>query len=568
MAYFLKKTKNKKGLYLQIYESFYDPNRGHTAHKSYRSLGYEADLIESGIKNPLDYFQLEVDELNRKLNLKKNKDAVRQISGETPQKYLGHFPIKSINESLNVKGYVDLLQTQHNFEFNVFDVMSSLVYARMIKPCSKSKTFHDVVPLLFEGYDYSSSQMYSAIEFLGSEYEKLIEIYNVSINKKYKFNTSVSYFDCTNFYFEIDREDDLRRKGPSKENRRDPIVGMGLLLDANQIPMGMKLFPGNQSEKPVLNEVVNHLKSRQNITGRTIRVADKGLNTANNIYESLKLGDGYIFSKSVKMLPETEKTWVLLENDYVPVLDSNGKTKYFIKECIDRFPYSITVNNKKTKVEILEKRVVSYNPKLAAKKKAEILKQVEKAKKACVSKAKRDEYGDSGKYVTFESVDEEGNNGKVSVSINYDKIDKDLELAGYNLIVTSETKMSFQEIYNTYHNLWRIEESFRVMKSDLDARPVYLQKEDSIYGHFLICYLSVVLLRILQLKIFNDDYSSSEILRFIKEYKVIQASPRKYINITKSSKFIKRFSQESGLPIANYFLNNTQIKMMLNYRFR
>ena len=128
--------------------------------------------------------------------------------------------------------------------------------------------------------------------------------------------------------------------------------------------------------------------------------------------------------------------------------------------------------------------------------------------------------------------------------------------------------MSFQEIYNTYHNLWRIEESFRVMKSDLDARPVYLQKEDSIYGHFLICYLSVVLLRILQLKIFNDDFSSSELLRFIKEYKVIQASPRKYINITKSSKFIKRFSQESGLPIANYFLNNTQIKMMLNYRFR
>ena len=128
--------------------------------------------------------------------------------------------------------------------------------------------------------------------------------------------------------------------------------------------------------------------------------------------------------------------------------------------------------------------------------------------------------------------------------------------------------MSFQEIYNTYHNLWRIEESFRVMKSDLDARPVYLQKEDSIYGHFLICYLSVVLLRILQLKIFNDDFSSSELLRFIKEYKVIQASPRKYMNITKSSKFIKRFSQESGLPIASYFLNNTQIKMMLNYRFR
>ena len=126
------------------------------------------------------------------------------------------------------------------------------------------------------------------------EYEKVIEIYNHQVNLKYKFDTSHTYFDCTNFYFEIDREDDFRRKGPSKENRHEPLVGLGLLLDANQIPIGMKLYPGNESEKPVMRDVIDNLKTRNNISGRTIQVADKGLNCGNNIMHALKEGDGYI----------------------------------------------------------------------------------------------------------------------------------------------------------------------------------------------------------------------------------------------------------------------------------
>ena len=129
-------------------------------------------------------------------------------------------------------------------------------------------------------------------------------------------NTSKTYFDCTNFYFEIDKEDEFRKKGPSKENRRDPIIGLGLLLDANQIPIGMKLYPGNESEKPIIREVIKDLKNRNQITGKTIQVADKGLNCSNNIINAIKNKDGYIFSKSVKQLPEVEQTWVLLDNDY------------------------------------------------------------------------------------------------------------------------------------------------------------------------------------------------------------------------------------------------------------
>ena len=140
---------------------------------------------------------------------------------------------------------------------------------------------------------------------------------------------------------------------------------------------------------------------------------------------------------------------------------------------------------------------------------------VEKAKELTLFKAKKSEYGESAKYVNF--TDKNGK--KAKVSINQDAIDKDVKFAGYNLLVTSEIQMSDQEIYDTYHNLWRIEESFKIMKSDLDARPVYVQKESSIKGHFLICYLAVLLERIFQFKILENKYPTTEVYSFIKNLK-------------------------------------------------
>lgn len=183
--------------------------------------------------------------------------------------------MKNINYKLSVKKYIDLMQTATDFRFNVFDMMSALVYARLVHPCSKSKTYDEVIPKLCDSYDFSLNQLYDGLEYIGYEYKKIIEIYNHQIQQMYKFDASHTYFDCINFYFEINREDYFRRKGPSKENRKEPIVGLGLLLDANQIPVGMKLFPGNQSEKPIIRSIMQGHKNRNSIPGRTIQVADK-----------------------------------------------------------------------------------------------------------------------------------------------------------------------------------------------------------------------------------------------------------------------------------------------------
>ena len=369
MAYFLKKTNNKKGTYLQIYSSFYDPERGHTAHKSFKPIGYVHELQEKGITDPISFYKEEVNKLNQEFKAAKSAKKERQISEDSPEKLIGYFPLKNINDKLSVKKYIDLMQTATDFRFNVFEMISALVYARLVQPCSKSKTYDEVIPKLFETYDFSLSQLYDGLEYIGCEYEKIIEIYNHQIQQMYKFDTSHTYFDCTNFYFEIDNEDDFRRKGPSKENKKEPIVGLGLLLDANQIPIGMKLFPGNESEKPVVRNIIDELKARNSVSGRTVQIADKGLNCAENIFHAVKNGDGYIFSKSVKQLPEIEKTWVLLPNDYRDIKNANGDVLYRIKECIDDFEYKIKdpATGHCRSFKLTEKRGVTYNPKLAKK---------------------------------------------------------------------------------------------------------------------------------------------------------------------------------------------------------
>jgi transposase len=186
---------------------------------------------------------------------------------------------------------------------------------------------------------------------------------------------------------------------------------------------------------------------------------------------------------------------------------------------------------------------------------------VEKAKILTLSQAKKSEYGETGKYVKF--TDEKGR--KAFAGINHAAIEKDLKFAGYNLLVTSETELTDLDIYNTYSNLWRIEESFRIMKSDLDARPVFHQKKESIQGHFLICYIAVLLERIFQFKILDDKYSSSEIFRFIKNFNVVKEGS-KYINTTAYTDFIDDLARKMNLPLTNYYLSETQIKRILSHK--
>ena len=560
MRYFVKKsTPSKKGLYLQIYKTNYVPGKGNQ-NKSYKVIGYVSDLIASGIPDPVAYAQNLVDELNS--NLPNRKEM--KIGDISSSKNLGYFLIKSMIDYLDFDYILKLMSSNMKFHFNLSDFVRSMIYAQIVNPGSKHKAFEKVMPNIYGTESFSYDQILDTINYIGNDYQKFVELLNISIQKKWKRNTSNAYFDCTNYYFEIDLPKEDRQFGPSKEERHLPIIGQALLLDEDQIPIGMSLYPGNESEKPKIRESIENLKQRFDIDSRIVQVADKGLNCARNIYAASKeANDGYIFSKSVhgKNLSKQEKQWVLLENEnniWNEVKDSNGKLVYKYKECIDTFKYKFTNEEGKcVEFNVKEKRVVSYNPSLARKQKAQIQKQIDKAIAiSSLKQASKEEYGDSIKYVNFTSIDQEGEVVKSIPSSNQEKIDEDLSFAGYNLLVTSEINKSAQDIYNTYHGLWRIEESFRVMKTYLEARPVYLQNKESIYGHFTICYMALTILRLIELKVFNDELPIGQIIEFIRNYNITETLEGSFINNATKSNTLSIIQKRYGLSK----LDNIQLR--------
>ena len=569
MRYFVKKsTPSKKGLYLQIYKTNYVPGKGNQ-NKSYKVIGYASDLIASGIPDPVAYAQNLVDELNSDLPNRKEM----KIGDISSSKNLGYFLIKSMIDYLDFDYILKLMSSNMKFHFNLSDFVRSMIYAQIVNPGSKHKAFEKVMPNIYGAENFSYDQILDTINYIGNDYQKFVELLNISIQKKWKRNTSNAYFDCTNYYFEIDLPKEDRQFGPSKEERHLPIIGQALLLDEDQIPIGMSLYPGNESEKPKIRESIENLKQRFDIDSRIVQVADKGLNCARNIYAASKeANDGYIFSKSVhgKNLSKQEKQWVLLENEnniWNEVKDSNGKLIYKYKECIDTFKYKFTNEEGKcVEFDVKEKRVVSYNPSLARKQKAQIQKQIDKAISiSSLKQASKEEYGDSIKYVNFTSIDKEGEVVKSIPSLNQEKIDEDLSFAGYNLLVTSEINKSAQDIYNTYHGLWRIEESFRVMKTYLEARPVYLQNKESIYGHFTICYMALTILRLIELKMFNDELPIGQIIEFIRNYNITETLEGSFINNATKSNTLSIIQKRYGLSkLDNIQLRKKDIENILS----
>ena len=586
MSYFLKKTTpSKKGVYLQIYESYYVQGVG-KRNKSYKKIGYVLDLKSQGIEDPIAHFQNEVNSLNEKLNISKEK----QIGETSSLKYVGHFLIKILFDLLDIDNDINIIATNFKVHYKFSDMFKTLCYSQILSPGSKYKAFESIIPNIYGAQKYSYDQILDAVNFIGSDYHKYIEVINNHITRIWKRNYERLYFDCTNYYFEIDLENDFQRKGPSKENQKTPLVSQALLLDADQIPLDTEFFPGNESEKPYLRKRIEDLKSRNNITGRVIQVADKGLNCARNIYSAvIEAKDGYIFSKSIrgKNLTEEQKKWILESDDnfnkWIDVRDNYGnliykyktvKTRLNEQEYLDygTYEYKCKINpddKKETSFKVKEKRIVTYNPKLAQKQKKEILREVEKITKLMSYKqAIKEELGDSAKYVKFSAKTIEGESVKIISSIDMEKVNKDLEFAGYNMLITSEINADSKDIYKIYHNLWRIEESFRILKTQLVSRPAYVSKKETILGHFTICYFSLTLMRLLELKIFKDKIPVSKLFEFIRQYNIVEGYGNTFVNTSTASDTYREIKKELGLSkLGNAYLTKNDIDLLFKAEF-
>lgn len=578
MAYFLRQEKKKKGTYLQMYDSYWDKEKKESRTKSVMAFGYVEELISDELPDPVAYYKDFVAKKNEERTALLAEESRPRAFSSIVENNVGHFLLHSLLAELNVKETVDILASQMRFQFSVYDMLAQLIYARVIAPCSKSKTVSSVFPHLYNSVPISEDQVYDGCSFIGASYKKYIELFNHCYEQHYNRDFSNVFFDCTNYYFEIDLPAEDKQKGPSKENRHDPIIGQALLLDADLVPLAMQMYPGNESEKPYIRRTIEEMKQRYNVSGKTVQVADKGLNCARNIYAAVKeANDGYIFSKSIhgKNLSEKEKKWVLLENDanvFTDYTDRKGHLLFRLKSCVDTFTYQFketdpdTGKVSTTTFSVTEKRIVSYNPSLARKQKAEILKMVDKASNyTTYKKMAREDLGDSAKYIKVTSKDKNGKKINPLIEIDQEKIEEDLKYAGYNLLVTSELDTDPLQIYHTYHGLWKIEESFRITKSFLDARPVYVQKKETIYGHFLICYLSLFLLRVLEIKIFKNKINSYDLIHFMRDFRVVNIGDGSYINISRDQAVNEKIKEVTGLSnLDALFLSEKELNNLFN----
>jgi transposase len=402
--------------------------------------------------------------------------------------------------------------------------MTMLVVSRLLSPGSKSKAYSEK-GRYFERFDFSEADMYRAL----SHYAKIAKEMQRHINEQITAyygprDTRTVYYDVTNFYFEIDKEDELRKRGYSKERRRNPIVQLGLAMDADGIPLHYELFPGNVPDKSTFRSVIGEVR-RNYDTGRIIVVADMGIITGDNIYYLVggekreKALNGYVMSYSILGAPEKFQNYVLDSKDY---RGSDGKpasegAEFIIKSRMDAREVNVTMNNGKTKKKIVyEKQVVFWSKKYADKARAEREKIIQKAMAMVKDPGKYTKataYG-AAKYVM--NIDYDDTTGEIiakgnALLLDEAKIKEEEKFDGYYAIVTSEIDMPDEEIVDTYRGLWEIEESFRITKGAIEGRPVHVSRKDRIEAHFLTCFIALVIMRLLQ-KHTGRQYSCNRII--------------------------------------------------------
>jgi transposase len=513
--YLKKSTKKKSGrTHLSIAQNFWDSKNKKSKTKTIQTLGY-LDELSKEFKDPISHFEAVVAKMNEEQHMSTSSDTItismdeKIDSNNASRKNFGYAAPSRIYHELEIDKFLLNRQRNLNIDYSLNNIMKLMVFSRLLNPRSKKKTFENK-DYFFENSDFSLVDIYRGLAKLNKYKDELqLHIYE-HIKEQYGRNTEIVYYDVTNYYFEIDEPDELRRKGVSKEHRPDPIVQMGLLMDNLGFPIAYKLFKGNDNDCTTLLPVLKETRRNFDL-GRIIVVADKGINTSENIYYNLKRGNGYVFSQSVRRATKELKAYVLKDEGYTWYGDEYKKKSRLYPREIE-----VMENGEKIKVSIDEKQVIFYSKDYDKRAKAEREPALQKARELIKDPSKFNQSTSHGaaKYVKNFHFDKETGEilaTKGVLSFNEEKLREEEMLDGYYAIVTSEFNQTDDRIIEIYRGLWKIEESFKITKSDLEARPVYLSREDRIQAHFLICFIALTISRILQHKV-GGKYSASRIL--------------------------------------------------------
>ena len=595
MSLFLKQAHFKNG---KTYLSIVDGYRidGKVKQKVYQKLGYLDDL-EKQIDDPITYYKNYVEDLKKEFSTKVTVtfDKTQDNDFDDDTFNIGYAYLKKIFQDLDIASVLKSKQYSSKIEYSLSKACELLTYSRIINPGSIKYSFEHKNQF-FEPFDLSLDDLYRSLKPMLDCKEDIFKTIWDNTKDKYNRDASTSFYDCTNYYYEIEYDDEdvkddngkvikkgIRKRGPEKNHRPDPIVEMGLLLDKQGFPISYNIFPGNTSEKETLVPEIKKIKKRHDIE-KIIVVADRGLNCSDNMIKLAGIDldkmnrDGYVYGQSIRGADQEFKEWVL-KDDYKTdkIIDEDGdeiifkhKSRIYPKKMyITREDKGLTKsgNKKKQSITVDQKQMVYYSQKYAHKQKRDRQMVIEKAKdliKNPGAYTHATSYGAAG-YINNIRFDKETGTipDGLELSLNEEKIREDEKFDGYYSIVTSEENLSDLELRNIYKGLAKIEETFKITKSEFDARPIHVRLEDHIDAHFLICFISLVIIRIIQSEI-NNKYTIKNLLEKIQNFKCTHMAGNlyKFIGYKQEIQYLNR---KLSINIDKKYDSRENIKKILKY---
>jgi transposase len=498
---------NSRGIkYVRIVESYRDPVNKKPKTRVLKVLGRadELEAQEPGILNRLRRECRESRAFNESLKQEAIfKDIQHYLEGSDNDAAKG-FPIRnygvkvyeSIWDELKLDYFFDYRQKRDsNLKFKVKDTTSMLVYFRLLKPASKKKSFEQK-EFFINSKEMNLEQIYRSLSFLANEKKSLERHLNKQLSLKMTRNLGVAFYDVTTYYFESVRADELKKFGYSKDNKVNQVqVVMGLLIDDEGIPISYELFPGNTNDFKTLVPVMEYLRETYGIK-KIIITADRGLNSKQNLAYLRSKGFDYVMAYKIRSASKAIKNLVLGDEGYTV-----ESPQFKWKVC--NFQNSVKINGEKVLLD--DNMVITWSAKRAEKDRRDRERLIEKSRRLVDSKSslKAEMKKGGKKYVQLAIFDDD------HVSFNENQVEMDAQFDGYYGIQSSDKSLSAAQVIGIYQGLWKIEESFRVMKSNLEARPIFVWTESSIRGHFVMCYLALVIQRYLEYKLRKEKLELS-----------------------------------------------------------
>ena len=566
----LRKVKTKN---TTQYAIIYDVKlNGKRTTKIYQNLG-TLEKIKTLSKNqdPLVWVNNYISELNEKIK----EDSLPVLIKKLPNSLIpkdeqnlfncGYLFLEKLYYELGLNQICETISDKYKFEYDLNNILSRLLYGRIIFPASKLAT-QELSKKFIEQPTFEVHHIYRALEVMSKENEFIqSELYKNSL-KVSKRNTGVLYYDCTNYFFELEQEDGLKQYGPSKEHRPNPIVQMGLFMDGDGIPLAFNITSGNTNEQTTLTPLEEKILKDFELS-KFIVCTDAGLASNANRKFNDKQDRAFITTQSIKKLKKHLMEWALDKSGWRLTNDSKSYNISDIDKIEESYKDKIFYKERWIKENGLEQKlIVTYSIKYRNYQRRIRNSQIERAKYAIENnnvKLDKCNQNDYKRFVNKTNITKDGEIAENKIlSLNIEQIEKEEKFDGFYGVCTN-LEDNAEEIIKVNQRRWEIEECFRIMKSEFKARPVYLQRDDRITAHFTTCFLSLVLYRFLEKRL-EEKYTCSEIIETIRNMNINKITKIGYIPAYTRTDITDLLHDKFNFRTDNEITKNSKMKKILN----